>query len=119
MDGSQNLNIFFGMIAIALLFFVPLIHEAYSSKVGFVQTSDEINDPIKKWLEHFSTVQLTYASKGEKALANPFDDAKHGIPNNQELVILLREIKNLGFAAHINSSFSNDRTPHHLTVVWE
>lgn len=113
-NNSQNLQMFFIMLALAFVFFIPLLKKEKTISSTVITESD----PINGWMTHFKNVQLGYAAKGEKALANPFDNAEQGIPSNQELVVLCNNIKNLGFAAHINKSFSDSTIPHHLTVEW-
>ncbi|HNC58788.1 MAG TPA: hypothetical protein PLP33_25415 [Leptospiraceae bacterium] len=75
-------------------------------------------DKFVDWIEHFKTEQINMASKGEKALANPFDNSTHGIPTNEELEILCAKITDLGYKAHINNTYKEYVGPAHLTVVW-
>lgn len=79
---------------------------------------DDSND-LTHYIDYFKVKHLELESQGEQALANPWDEYEPGIPRNEELEILSKEISKLGFKTSINKTFTREDVLHHFTVVWE
>lgn len=109
------------ILFLVFIIFSMLISIRYSSMVGVFQTMlhpTEV-DKFDCWISHFNQAQVDTAARGDKALANPFDDSSLGIPNDDELEILKQKLENLGYKTHINKTFREYQGLPHLTVVWE
>lgn len=72
---------------------------------------------VKLWMRHLEDEIQKENKRGEKALANPWDSLLV-IPTNQELPAIVENIRGMGLGANLYTNFSDDTTPHHLTVHW-
>lgn len=87
----------------------------FSADGHSLKEHDTVPDRFDIWMEDFRNAQLAQAAAGEKAMANPFDESRIGIPSNEELLTLAKRINNLGFMVYLNKTTE----PNHMTIVWD
>ena len=109
------------MLSFSIFLLVMIVYGLVLNKLDVFSTKERtltdgtVPDRFDIWMEDFKNEQLVQAAAGEKALANPFDESRIGIPSNEELLVLAKRINDLGFTVYVNKTTE----PNHFTATWD